>query len=150
MKKLFLVLVAMLLSVTPLMLTTSCNLLDLVDNCEAFKMDDENRTFLFSGQAQKDGKPWQGTLKIVMYKTYCDGTENGRKEFTANTDSYGKWKINWSQTYTYKNFDDFVTLEIYNESDGGGLVFTHNWNWQAVDTEHEYTYVNYYAMIFIN
>lgn len=58
MKKLFLVLVAMLLSVTPLMLTTSCNLLDLVDNCEAFKMDDENRTFLFSGQAQKDGKPW--------------------------------------------------------------------------------------------
>jgi hypothetical protein len=148
MKKLFFLLAIMLLSVTS---TTfmSCNIID-ENSCELYEMDAVNRTFIFSGSAQKDSQPWQGTLRIVMYKTYCDGRENGRQEFTVNTGSDGEWKINWDQTYTYKNFDDYVTLEVYNEVDGGVMAFSKNWNWQAVDTEHLKTYVYYKAVVIIH
>ncbi|MDB4584836.1 hypothetical protein N9164_16930 [Draconibacterium sp.] len=149
MKKLLLILSIMLLAVTPTVFMPSCNLITGDEKCEMTKMDDENRTFSFKGKVIEGTKGWQGTIKVVFYKTYCDGDVNGRKEFDVNTDSDGTWKLNYEMTYTYKNYDDFVTLEIYNESDGGKLIHTHHWNWQAVDTEHYYTHVVYESTSYI-
>ncbi len=139
----------MLLTVTLSVFMNSCNLITNDEKCEMTKMDDENRTFSFKGKVMEGSEGWQGTIKVVFYKTYCDGDVTGRKEFDVNTDSDGTWQLNYEMTYTYKNYDDYVTLEIYNESDDGKLIDSHHWDWQAVDTEHSYTYIVYEATSYI-
>jgi len=92
-----------------------------------------DRTFAFDGIVKHNNlNEYTGSVTLTMYKTYCNGSENGRKVITVETNYLGQWNSNWLQTYTYTNIDDKVTLEVYIDDQNSE---SYTWAWSDVDDE---------------
>lgn len=95
----------------------------------------QDRTFNFNGIVKNaDDTPYVGPVEIVMYKTYCEGNENGRKTLNLSTNADGAWASNWNQTYTYHNEFDDVELLIYLGGAEHQFLNQYSWSWLDVET----------------
>lgn len=117
------------------------------DDCnETVMYNGEDRTFNFRGFVKNaDDTPYVGPVEVVMFKTYCEGHENGRKTLNLTTNADGAWNSSWNQTYTYKNEYDEVELLIYLGGPEHQFINQYSWYWSDVDTEYPEGFVMFIA-----
>jgi len=98
---------------------------DLKDDCYKLRTDTEFFDISIKAQVQhKDSIPYEGPIRLQLYKTYCNGTISGDFEQSGTTNDEGYFDPHYTYTYKYENLQDKVDLKWYviNESGEEELV----------------------------
>lgn len=86
----------------------------LIDECD--RLNTETEFFDVSVKARveyNDFVPYEGPIRLRLYKTYCNGKVSGDFQQSGTTDEDGYFDPHYTYTYKYENLQDKVDLEWY-------------------------------------
>jgi len=87
---------------------------DLKDDCDRLITDTEYLDVSVKARVEhSDFIPFDGPVRLRIYKTYCNGTVSGDFEQTGVTDEEGYYDPHYTYTYKYENLQDKVDLKWY-------------------------------------
>jgi hypothetical protein len=103
------------LTLTLVIGVSSCGKDDsLEDKCDATRVDTKVGNFDVKAKVEYANlTPYQGTVRLGIYKTYCDETENGKFTISGTSDENGYYDPHYTYQYNYSNLQDRVTLKWF-------------------------------------
>jgi len=84
----------------------------------------------------KDFVPYEGPVRLRIFKNYCEGEKSGDYTKLGQTDVDGLWDPHYNYFYKYANLYDKVTVEWYvTDSDGEHLAYSKEFDYNAASSE---------------
>lgn len=87
---------------------------DLKSECDRLNTDTEYFDISIKARVEyNDFVPYEGPIRLRLYKTYCNGTVSGDFQQSGTTNDEGYFDPHYTYTYKYENLQDRVDLEWY-------------------------------------